>query len=90
MLKRLLACLALITGLTAAGAPANASVVEALSCEIGVAAFDAGDVAEDQRPCPADEAANPARRPDTEKPPVKRSKRGWRPPVLYGIDRAYE
>lgn len=90
MFGRFLACLALLTGLAAVGTPANASVVEALNCEIGFSA-DAADVqSDDGRRCDHEDAGCGADEADKAKQPAKRSKRVIRPPVLYGIDRAYE
>ena len=41
MLTRLLACLALLTGLAAAGTPANAAYAQALSAEVGISTVEA-------------------------------------------------
>lgn len=90
MLGRFLTCLALLTGLAAFGAPANASVLEALNCEIGVAADTAEDHADDRRPCREDESSSRPDEADRADKPAKRVKRVLRPPVLFGIDRAYE
>ena len=90
MLRRLLACLALITGLAAVAAPANASVVEALSCEVGVS-LDAHDSdAEERRMCEEDPAKSSRREPGKATAPAKRMRRVAKPPVLFGIDRAFE
>lgn len=90
MLRRFFACLALLTGLVAVGAPANASIVDVLNCEVGVAADTADDSAEERRSCPVEDAGNRADDPGKDDKPAKRAKRVVRPPVLYGVDRALE
>lgn len=90
MLRRMLACIALLTGLVAVSAPAQASLTGMLDCEIGVtvdAADNSGDV---NRSCHHDEAGSQADEADKVQKPAKRARRVVRPPVLYGIDRAYE
>ena len=90
MLSRLLACLALLTGLAAFGAPANAAVVETPVAQVEVA-FNTGDSQRaERRPCqirrsgaPAAPAAGgPCR---ARKPVVI-----YVPAVLLGPDRARE
>lgn len=90
MIARLLACLVLFTGLAAVGTPASASVTEALSCEIGVAADAMEGSVDDRRACHHEDAGNHADEADKTQKPAKRTRRVLRPPVLYGIDRAYE
>ena len=90
MLRRILACFALVTGLTAIGAPVNASIVEALQCEIGVTADAHDDNAEERRICEEETAKNPRRERGETTKPAKRSKRYIRPPILFGVDRAHE
>jgi hypothetical protein len=90
MLRRLFACLALLTGLVAVSTSAHTSIVEALNCEIGVSAESADDSAEEHRNCSHEEAGNRAEDPGKDEKPAKRTKRVLRPPVLYGIDRAHE
>ncbi len=91
MLRRLLACFALLTGLVAVTSPAHASVSDLLDCEIGIT-IDAADENDDaDRVChhnhdevdETDEAKKSRK-------PVKRSKRVLRLPVLYGVERAHE
>ena len=90
MLRRLLACLALITGLAAVGAPASAMLGEALCCETSVSGGATetrteqhGDCPERQRAMRADAAAAPEK-------PATRANRLIHRPVLFGVDRAYE
>jgi len=91
MLRRLLACFALLTGLVAVTSPAHASVSNLLDCEIGITIDAADDKADDSRTChhnpdEADEADDG----DKARKPAKRSKHMLRLPVLYGVDRAHE
>ena len=91
MLRRLLACFALLTGLVAVTSPAHASVSNLLDCEIGITIDAADEKSDDRRVChhnhdEADEADDGSK---TRKP-AKRSKRVLRLPVLYGIERAHE
>ena len=89
MLRRLLACLVLLTGLAAVAAPGSASIVEEVACEAGVTTdVEQADVSV-YAPCrdPGDEAR---REPEKSSAPTKRSRPVNRPPVLFGIDRAYE
>lgn len=91
MTRRLLAFLALLTGLAALGSPAQASLVEALACgsSIAAAADDAAHSSESVaiQPAPATISASRA----VEAPravPVMPER--LRLPVLMGIERAYE
>ena len=90
MRRQLLALLALLTGLAALGTPAHASVAEALSCEIGVSAHDEDGLQQERQICPDGEVHTPAKRPGELEKPSKKYKRILRPPVLFGVDRAYE
>ena len=90
MFGRFLACLALLTGLVAVSAPAHASIADMLDCEIGVTADMADASGDDRRTCHRDEAGSQADEGDKSQKPAKRARRVVRPPVLYGIDRAYE
>lgn len=90
MLRRLLACLALITGLAAVGAPASATLAEALCCESGVDAGASADVVEDRTGCPEQDRANPADTVSSDDRPIRSAPRLIHMPVLYGVDRAYE
>lgn len=90
MLRRLLACLALITGLAAIGAPTHASVAEAVSLEIGSSIFASEASAEDRSECPDETARAPRKDPGKVEAPGPKNRRIIKPPVLFGIDRAYE
>ena len=90
MLTRLLACLALITGLAAAGTPANAAYAQALSAEVGISTAEAqpsktlrcGAIARKGKlPAKADPAQDCRQR----KPIVI-----YIPTVQFGPDRAFE
>ncbi len=90
MRRQLLALLALISGLAVLGTPAHASVVEALSCEIGASAHDHHGTSQERQVCEDEEVHAPTKGPGEAQRPVKKAKRIIRPPVLFGIDRAYE
>lgn len=89
MLRRLLACLVLLTGLAAVAAPGSASIVEEVTCEAGVAMGD--EQADISASSVCREPGTETRRgPEKSSTPAKRSRPVSRPPVLFGIDRAYE
>lgn len=90
MLRRLLACLALITGLAAVAAPASATLAEVFCCESSISAGAAEDGAEKRGGCPEQDRAGPANVASATEKPARRAKRLIHPPVLYGVDRAYE
>lgn len=90
MLTRLLACLALLTGLAASGTPANAAFAQALSAEVSDSAAEAQPgktqrcatlVRKSRLPAKAD----PARDCKPRKPIVI-----YIPTVQFGPDRAFE
>lgn len=89
MLRRLLACLALLTGLAAAGAPAQAEVVSAVASRIEASAEGATAVRRTAelavaRPLPSRAFAEASTaRPMLESPPAI-------PTVQLGSDRARE
>ncbi|WP_374405819.1 hypothetical protein [Pelagerythrobacter sp.] len=90
MLTRLLACLALITGLAAAGTPASAAYAQALSAQVGDSATETQpgkaqrcDAAARKGRVPA--KADPARECRPRKPVVI-----YIPTVQFGPDRAFE
>lgn len=90
MIGRFLACIALLTGLVAVATPAHASVSETLDCEIGLF-FDASkDSTSDTGACHHDQDDEASKGEDKAKKPARRTRRIIRPPVLYGVDRAYE
>lgn len=91
MTRRLLAFLALLTGLVALGGPAQASLAEALACNASIAAHsgDEGTGGEHVavQPAPATISATRAAEVAQPAPPVPPS---LRLPVLMGIERAFE
>ncbi|WP_394728404.1 hypothetical protein [Altererythrobacter sp. GH1-8] len=90
MRRQILALLALLTGLAAIGTPAHASVAEALSCEIGASALEQHGTQQERQACEDDNVHAPTKGPAEADPPARKTKRVIRPPVLFGIDRAYE
>ena len=90
MTRRLLALIAFLTGLAALAAPANASVFDAIDCEVGVAADADGFDATEDSMCSDSGVDGTKREPGKKAAPNKRAKRVFRPPVLFGIDRAHE
>ena len=90
MFRRLLTCLALITGLAAAGAPANAAVMEALSGQVSASSAQCQQSKTTQCECVAEPATSPAKG-----DPVKACKARkpiviYIPTIHFGADRAYE
>jgi len=90
MLRRLLTCLALITGLAAVTAPASATLAEVLCCESSISAGASDDRAEQRGGCPERDRAGPVDAISAGAKPAHRAKRLIHPPVIYGVDRAYE
>lgn len=89
MFRRLLACLVLLTGLAAVAAPGSASIVEEVTCEAGVALGDEQADISANAVC-RDSGTETRREPEKSPAPAKRTRPVIRPPVLFGIDRAYE
>ena len=90
MLRRLLACLALITGIAAIGAPTHASPAEAVSLEAGSSIFGTEASVEDRAECPDEGTVTSRKDPGKSQPEGRKNRRIIRPPVLYGVDRAHE
>jgi hypothetical protein len=90
MLRRLLACLALLTGLAAIGAPANPALAEAVTGEIGASVL--AQQAERSQDCPCNSARRDQQSRTEREPacPPKRTLRIYVPTVQFGADRAYE
>ncbi len=90
MRRQLIAFLALLTGLAALGAPAQASITDVINHDFGVSAD-----AETNRAC---DRVTPASEPEKQVSKCKKMKKrrkapvpaALRMPVLMGIDRAYE
>lgn len=90
MLRRFLACLALLTGLAAMGAPANAAVADALSAQVGVSKTAGCAQSSERCECIAARASSSDKR---EVPPRCRQRRPiviTIPTVQFGPDRALE
>jgi len=90
MIRRLLTCLALITGLAAAGAPANAAVMEALSEQVSSASSAALSGKSARVECNVQCDADPIKG-----DPLRACKRSepvviYIPTIQFGADRAYE
>ena len=90
MTRRLLTFLALLTGLAALATPGNASVLEACDCEIGVAEVFADFESSEDTACPESGVDGQKQEPGKKAALHKRIKRVYRPPVLFGVDRAHE
>lgn len=90
MLRRLLTCLALITGLAAVGAPLNASVVESLSEQVGASKTSQSPSTNEQCECRSQQGADPSKREPNEKCKPRKPVVIYIPTVQFGADRAYE
>ena len=90
MLRRLLASLALLTGLAAVSAPAHAQLIEALHTHLETS--ERQDQADQQQRCPCEHQQGQARsRTKTAEPcPGERPVRIYLPTVQLGIDLALE
>ncbi len=91
MIRKLFALLALLTGLAALSGPANASVLDNLPCDIGIAS----DSAQDQGGLPEtirkERAAKvTVRCPSSKTAPMMPVPESLRLPVLMGIERSFE
>lgn len=90
MLRRLLTCLALITGLATAGMPASAAVSSAMGSEIGASLSVHEADADTAASCSVGDG------PSSRKQPAKRECKKPRtitifiPTVQFGADRAFE
>lgn len=90
MLRRLLTCLALITGLAALDAPVNASAADTMCAQIGSAATQAATGQAVKCEC----IVRPGTRPTASDPVATCKARKpvmiYIPTVQFGADRAYE
>lgn len=91
MTRQLLALLALLSGLAALQAPASASVLDNLPCDIGISS----DSGQDQSGLPETvrkerKASQSIRCPSQKAPRALRVPEVLRLPVLMGIERAFE
>jgi hypothetical protein len=90
MLRRLLACLALITGLAAIGAPVNAGAVDTFAAQVGTSKPVPAAPAVEREECQTQRGAMTGKR---EKSPDCRQRRTvviTIPTVQFGPDRALE
>lgn len=91
MTRQFFALLALLTGLAAFGAPAHASLAEALACDASIAASACDEATRSEaghgESLPANVVASRAAEPAANAPAIPA---GLRLPVLMGIERAYE
>ncbi|MFN3517482.1 MAG: hypothetical protein ACK4YM_10025, partial [Novosphingobium sp.] len=62
MVRRLLACLALLTGLAAIGAPVNATVADALAAQVGVSKTAPSTPAAERCECATQRGTAPGKR----------------------------
>ncbi len=90
MLRRILTCLALITGLAAAGAPLNASVTDALSAQVGTSKPAPSAPSADECECRSQRGTAPSKREQNPKCKPRKPVIIYIPTVQYGPDRALE
>lgn len=90
MLRRLLACIALATGLAAVGAPLNAGVVESLSQQVGTSKPGPSTGSAEQCECRSQRGADPSKREPNTKCKPRKPVVIYIPTVQFGADRAYE
>ncbi len=90
MLRRLFACLALLTGLAAVGAPVNAGVVDTVAAQVG-ASKPAPTVAPTERAeCQQPRSSTGNRRTQSADCRPRRTVIITIPTVQFGADRAFE
>lgn len=90
ILRRLLACLALLTGLAAIGTPANAAVADALAAQVGVSKTAPSAPTTERCECSSTRGTAPGKR---EQAPQCRQRRTiviTIPTIQFGPDRALE
>ena len=90
MLRRFLACLALITGLAAIGAPVNAGVVDTFAAQVGASRSVSSAPAAERAECPVQRSASTGRREQAIGCRQRRTVVITIPTVQYGPDRALE
>lgn len=90
MLRRLLTCLALITGLAAAGAPLNAGVIDAVSQQVGPSKSVSSIGSAEENECRAQRATAPSKQEEQGDCKPRRSVVIYIPTVQLGVDRALE
>ena len=90
MFRRLLTCLALITGLAAAGAPANAARVDALSEQVSSTSMPCQQSKAVQCECVAQSATSPSKGDPIKACKARKPIMIFIPTIHFGADRAYE
>lgn len=90
MLSRFLACLALITGLAAVGAPVNAGAVDTFAAQVGASRSVSATPSADRTECQSQRGSMSAKRERTVECAPRRSVIIYLPTVQYGPDRALE
>lgn len=90
MRRQLLTLLALITGLAAFGAPANAAVGELFGSQVQAGQTSRSDERREECRQRKERERSPARREDTKDCPPPRPVRIILPTVMFGVDRAFE
>src|SRR3546814_19864389 len=83
VLRLLVSCLVLVTGLAAAAAPGNAATTEDVACEAGLTS-DSEQVVESVLAVCRDSGTETRREQEKSSTPVKRNRPVVRPPVLFG------
>lgn len=90
MLRRLLACLALLTGLAAIGTPANAAVADALSAQVGVSKSAPSAPSTERCECAPERSAASGKRSASARSKAQRPVVITIPTIHFGADRAHE
>ncbi|MDZ4306968.1 hypothetical protein [Allopontixanthobacter sp.] len=90
MFRRLLTCLALITGLAAVGAPANAAVFDTLSEQVSGTSADCQQGKVTQCDCVVHPATSPTKDDPIKVCKVRKPIVIFIPTIHFGADRAYE
>ena len=90
MFRRLLACLALLTGLAAIGTPANAAFADTLSAQVGASKTAPGTPSTERCECSAQRGTAPGKREAAPQCKQRRPVVITIPTIQYGPDRALE
>lgn len=90
MFRRLLTCLALITGLAAAGTPANAAVLDAFSEQVSSTSAPCQQSKTAQCECVVQPATSPSKGDPIKVCKARKPVVIFIPTIHFGADRAYE
>ena len=90
MLRRLLTCLALLTGLAAVAAPAQAENVRSLVSQVEAATGDPAECKSDERTCECREKARDGRKAEDKACPREKRRTIYIPPIYISADLALE